>query len=198
MTPKRQMREKNLLGGGYFLTLNCVFWAIACEIISIRLAYVGAQVEKGRMEEKSQEVYISRVRRATSGGRIPTKLGKCVRLTDVINHAKFHRYNLRGFGAVRCWSFHFAIREAVLNTLLYATVQQVINIITTTYSSQACSQLRNDSTWKPVNGISDLDPSTNAPSFHNINFTYVYPISRPTAWFERTTFQKSSPFSFRR
>jgi len=56
----------------------------------------------GRQEEKSQEVYISRMRGATNSGRIPTKLGKCVRLTDVIKRAKFHRYNLRGFGAVRC------------------------------------------------------------------------------------------------
>jgi len=58
--------------------------------------------QEGSKEEKSQEVYISRVRRATSCGRIPTKLGKCVRLTDAIKRAKFHRYNLRRFGAVRC------------------------------------------------------------------------------------------------
>jgi len=50
----------------------------------------------GRQEggkKKSQEVYISRMRGATSSGRIPTKLGTCVRLTDVIKRAKFHRYN---------------------------------------------------------------------------------------------------------
>jgi len=42
MTPKRQMREKHLLGG-HFLTPNCVFWAIVRKIISIRLACAGAQ-----------------------------------------------------------------------------------------------------------------------------------------------------------
>jgi len=62
-----------------------------------------------RQEEKSQEVYISRMCGATPSRRITTKLGTCVRLTDVIKRAKFHRYNLRGFGAVRCWSFHVAI-----------------------------------------------------------------------------------------
>jgi len=55
--------------------------------------------QEGRKEENSQEVYISSMRRATP---IPTTLGKCVRLTDVIKRAKCHRYNLRGFGAVRC------------------------------------------------------------------------------------------------
>ena len=74
------------------------------QIISIRLACAGAQEnrQEGRKEEKSQEVFISRMRGATPSGRIPTKLGKCVRLTDVIKRAKFHRYKFRGFGAVRC------------------------------------------------------------------------------------------------
>ena len=73
------------------------------EINSIRLACVGAQEKKaGRKEEKSQEVYISRMRGATPSGRISTKLGKCVHLTDVIKRAKFHFYKSRGFGAVRC------------------------------------------------------------------------------------------------
>jgi len=45
----------------------------------------------------------------TPSGWTPTKLGKCVWLTDVIKRAIFHRYNLRGFGAVRCWSFHVAM-----------------------------------------------------------------------------------------
>ena len=58
--------------------------------------------KKGSKEEKSQEVYISRMRVATPSGRIPTKLGKCVHLTDVIKLAKFHCYKFRGFGAVRC------------------------------------------------------------------------------------------------
>jgi len=95
------MREKHFVGG-HFLTPNCVFCAIVHEIISIRLACAGAQErKKGWKEEKSQEVYISRMRGATLSGRIPTKLGTCVRLRDVIKRAKFHRYNLRGFGAVR-------------------------------------------------------------------------------------------------
>jgi len=70
------------------------------EIISIRLACAGAQ-EK-RQEEKSQEVYISRMCGATLSRRIQFKLYKCVRLTNVIKRAKFQRYNLRGFGAVGC------------------------------------------------------------------------------------------------
>ena len=77
------------------------------EVISIRLTCAGAQEKKGGlkeggMEEKSQEVYISRMRGKTPSGRIPTKLGKCVRLTDVVKRAKFHCYKSRGFGAVRC------------------------------------------------------------------------------------------------
>ena len=58
--------------------------------------------KNGRKEEKSQEVYISRMRGATPSRRISIKLGKCVHLTDVIKRAKFHRYKSRGFGAVRC------------------------------------------------------------------------------------------------
>jgi len=110
MTPKRQMREKHLLGG-HFLTPNCVFWAIVRKIISIHLACAGAQ-EKNKavkQEEKSQEVYISRMCGATLSGQILTKLGTCVRLTDVIKRAQFHHYNLGGFEVVRCWSFHVAI-----------------------------------------------------------------------------------------
>ena len=75
------------------------------EITSFRLACAGAQEknrEEGRKEEKSQEVYISRMRGATPSGRILTKLGKCVCLTSIIKHAKFHRYKFRGLGAVRC------------------------------------------------------------------------------------------------
>jgi len=77
------------------------------EIIFIRLGCVGAQEKKaekqeGRKEEKSLEVYISRMCEATPSWRIPTKLGTYVCLTDVIKRAKFNRYNLRSFGAVRC------------------------------------------------------------------------------------------------
>jgi len=61
--------------------------------------------KKGSKEEKSQEVYREG---GNPSGQIPTKLDNCVRFTDVIKRAKFHCYNLRGFG-VRCWSFHVAI-----------------------------------------------------------------------------------------
>jgi len=99
-------------------------WAIVREIISIRLAcivHAGAQEKRqeGRQnEEKSQEVYTSRMREATPSGRIPTKVGKCFRLTDVIKHAQFHRYTLKCFWAVRCWSFHVAISSSL--TLCFA------------------------------------------------------------------------------
>jgi len=43
--PKRQMRQKHLLGG-HFLAPSCVFWAIVREIISIRLACADAQEKK--------------------------------------------------------------------------------------------------------------------------------------------------------
>jgi len=72
------------------------------EIISIRLVCAGAQEKGIRQEEKAQEVYISRISGVIPSGWIPTKLGTCVRLTNVIKRAKFHRYNLRGFGPVRC------------------------------------------------------------------------------------------------
>jgi len=36
-------------------------------------------------------LYISRMCGATPSGRIPTKFGTCVRLTDVIKRAQFHR-----------------------------------------------------------------------------------------------------------
>jgi len=72
------------------------------EIISICLACAGAQEKNKRQEEKSQEVYISRMRGAIPSGWIPTKIGICVHLIDVTKRAKVHRYNLRVFGAVRC------------------------------------------------------------------------------------------------
>jgi len=58
--------------------------------------------QERRQEDKSQEVFISRMCGSTSSGRIPTKLGKCVRLTDDIKRAKCYHYSVRGFGAVRC------------------------------------------------------------------------------------------------
>jgi len=73
------------------------------ETIYIRLTCAKKGTNAGKQEEKSQEVYISRVCGATPSGQIPTKLGigKCVRLTDVIKRAEFHLYDLRGFEALR-------------------------------------------------------------------------------------------------
>jgi len=51
----------------------------------------------GWKEEKSQEEYISRMRGATPSEQITTTRDECVRLADVIKHAKFHCYNLRDF-----------------------------------------------------------------------------------------------------
>jgi len=98
------------------------------EIISIRLACAGAQEQKGRKagrkeaRKKSHKKCIFHVcvERPLAEGRsthvphmyqvwlesssrgIPTKLGTCVRLTDVIKRAKCPRYNFIGFGAARC------------------------------------------------------------------------------------------------
>ena len=79
----------------------CVKLSLSVWPVQVRKKKMGGRKE-GRKEEKSQEVYISRMRGATPSGRIPTKLGKCVCLTNVIKRAKFHRYKSRGFGAVRC------------------------------------------------------------------------------------------------
>jgi len=79
------------------------------EIISICLACAGAQEKKGGWKEEKSQVFISRMCGATPSGRILTKLGTCICFTDVIKRTKFHRYNLRGFGAVRCCSFYVGI-----------------------------------------------------------------------------------------
>jgi len=71
-----------------------------CVKLSLSVWIVQVRKKKGRKAARKEEK--SRMRGATSSGRIQTKLCKCVRLTDVIKRAKFHRYNLRGFGAVRC------------------------------------------------------------------------------------------------
>ena len=66
----------------------------------IHLACAGAQVKKGR--NTLQDVYIHGcVEQPPCSGQIETKLGKFVCLAKVIKHAKCHRYNLSGFGAVR-------------------------------------------------------------------------------------------------
>jgi len=86
--------------------LVATFWGVLGQTafieplcVTLSLSDWPAQVRKKQQagRKKSQEVYISRrpTRGATPSGWIPTKLGKCVRLTDVIKRAKFHRYNLR-------------------------------------------------------------------------------------------------------
>jgi len=99
MTPKTSNERKHFLGG-HFLTQTASIEPMCVKLSSFIWP---VQVRKEKMQggrKKSQEVYISRMRGATPSGRIPTKLGKCVRLTDVIKLAKVHRYNLRCFGAV--------------------------------------------------------------------------------------------------
>jgi len=71
--PKRQVREKHLLGG-HSLAPNCVFWAIVREIICIRLACAGAQEKKavrkaGRSPKKC--IFHVCVERPLAGGFQP-------------------------------------------------------------------------------------------------------------------------------
>jgi len=71
--PKRQIREKHLLGG-HFLTPNCVFWAIVRNIISIRLACAGAQERKkavrkaGRKKSNKNCIFHVCVEQSLAGG----------------------------------------------------------------------------------------------------------------------------------
>jgi len=111
MTPKRQMREKQNTLAGKALAYAKLRLLSHCAWNYLYLFGLCRCAKKKRQagRKKSQEVYISRMCGATPSGRIITKLGKCVRLTDVIKHAKFHRYNLIGFGAVWFWSVHVAI-----------------------------------------------------------------------------------------
>jgi len=70
-TPKRQLIEKHLLGG-HFFTPNCVFWAIGLEIISIRLAYAGAQKRQaGRKTIHKKCIFHVCVERPLTGGFQP-------------------------------------------------------------------------------------------------------------------------------
>jgi len=105
--PQNVKWEKNTCGEGTSLRQTASFEPL---YVKLALSVWPVQVrKKTKGRKKSQEVYISRMCGATPSGRIPTKFGTCVRLMDVIKRAKLHRYNLRGFGAVRCWSFHVAI-----------------------------------------------------------------------------------------
>jgi len=128
--PKRQFREKHLLGG-HFLTPNCVFWAIVRELISIRLACAGAQEKNtkegrkaGRKKSHKKWIFHVCVEQPLADGFQPNLAHVFVSRTL----SNLHRYNLRGFGAVRCWSFHVAKwNQGRPNTLLSATALNVIN-----------------------------------------------------------------------
>jgi len=116
MTPKT-LNERKILAGRALpyaklrLLSHCV-WIYLYPFGLCRCARKkGSKTVRQKGRKKSQEVYISRMCRATPSGQIPTKLGTCVFLTYEIKLAKFHRYNLRGFRAVRCWSFHVALEN---------------------------------------------------------------------------------------
>ena len=101
--PQNIKIEKNTCWEGTSLRQTASFEPLCVKSsLSVWSVQVRKKKRGGRKEEKSQEVYISRMRGATPSGRIPTKLGKYVRLTDVIKLARFHRYKFRGFGAVKC------------------------------------------------------------------------------------------------
>jgi len=112
MTPKTSNKRKTLarkaLPCAKLRLLNHCAWNYLYPFGLWRCARNKKAVkQEGRT--KSQEVYILRMCGATPSRRIQTNLDTCIRLTDVIKRTQFHRYNLRGFGAVRCWSFHVAI-----------------------------------------------------------------------------------------
>jgi len=84
------------------------------EIISFILACAGAQENKntarkaGRKEEKSQCILHVCVERPLVGGFQPN-MAKCVRFTDAIKRAKFHRYNNERFQSCEVLKFYVAI-----------------------------------------------------------------------------------------
>jgi len=117
MNPKRQMKEKYLQKTLLYAKMR--LWSQCAWIMSIRLACAGAREKAIRQkgenkEERSHKKCISHVCMERPLARRFQPNLACVRLTDVIKHGKFHRYNLRGFGAVWCWSFHVAIRNPTL------------------------------------------------------------------------------------
>jgi len=102
--------EKNICWEGTSLRQTASLEPLCVKVyLSVWPVQVSKKTNRIAGRKKSNEVYILRMRGATPSGWMPIKLDKCVRLTDVIKRAKFHRYNLRDFGAVRCWSFHIAI-----------------------------------------------------------------------------------------
>jgi len=111
MTPKTSNERKTLAESALSYAKLRLLSYFAWNYL-YHLACAGAQETK-KAGRKSQEVYISRMCGATPSGRIPTKLGTCVCIPNVIKHATFHRYILIGFRAVMCWSFHVAIGNPV-------------------------------------------------------------------------------------
>jgi len=61
----------------------------------------------GRKKSHKKCIFHVSVERLLAGGFEPNLAN--VFVSPTIKRAKFHRYNLRGFGAVRCWSFNVAI-----------------------------------------------------------------------------------------
>jgi len=106
--PPNVKLEKNTSWEGTSIRQTASFEPL-CVKLSLSVWPVQVRKKKGskagRQEGRkvTRSVYFTYVW-ATPSGRIPTKLGTCVRFTDVIKRAKFHPYYLRGFGAVRCWS----------------------------------------------------------------------------------------------
>jgi len=54
-----------------------------------------------RKEEKSHDLYTSRMRGATSSGQISMTLGMCVRLEDEIKRSKYYLSKFNGLDAVK-------------------------------------------------------------------------------------------------
>jgi len=98
------MRERHLLGGHFSLRQTASFEPLCVKLsLSVWPVQVRKKKKAGRKEGRkvTRSVYFT-MRGATTSGLILTKLSNCVRLTDVIKHAKFHRHNMRGFGAAMC------------------------------------------------------------------------------------------------
>jgi len=81
--------------------------------------YMCARKKAGDQEEEKELVYISLIRGATCSGRIWTKLGKCVYLTDVIKRA------MKWFPICEVWMYPYCHSNP---RLICATAQQVIII----------------------------------------------------------------------
>jgi len=75
------------------------------EALCVKLSRRCARKKAGKKEEKSQEVYISRMRGATRPSRripISNQTWQMCSSHRLIERVKLHLYKLRGFEAVRC------------------------------------------------------------------------------------------------